>query len=970
MVLSDVNIRIGAKIEALTKGLRKAERELIRSGRQMSQIGQDLTTSLTLPIAAAGAASVKFASDFEESFLKINTLVGVSGDTLDEFRQGIAELSGPLGQSQAALSDALFVITSAGQRGSEALETLEAASKASAIGLGNTSAIARTAVAAVQAYGAANLSSAAAVDKLTAIVRAGNLEASELAPALGRVLPVAASLGVSFDEVGANIATFTRLGVSASESVTALRSLLSNILKPSSEAAKELDRLGISADKLRASIRDRGLATTLQDLIKAYDGNTEGLTRLFGNVEGLANALGTAGAQGEEYLKIVEEIANSNGLVNDGFEKVSQTANFKLKQALVELQNVGVQFGGVLLPIVTDLLGVVTPLVGAFSKLPKPVQEVSVVAGGLLASAGPLVSVFGNLRTVAGTVRIAFQSLKGGLDIAQDTFRSTREVVAATGGSVGSLTGVLPAATRAWKSFNTVVKASIIGAAVTAVVALAFAAKSLSDGLSTAAKAQKAVNDVSLEAEKNIAAERVQAERLTGILKDNTASYEQKQSALNELSRISPQYFSNLSLEKSSVEDINKAYDGYIDNLLRAARAQAAQSKIVELEKERLQLENELSSQSNLGRLGSAIVSGPLNSSVVQITKRINEIEEIQKALANTATNAQIENQKLASTAVTVAGSPIVQPGQGSSGATRLPAPELLPDIASLQDSVALLQNAIGTELQKELEKNPPQVSANFQIEEGVLQQLGEQFDIIDAKNIALGDSFDATQAKLDATKEAINSLLNEGMNPYSAQIEYLQELQAGFTEELENTNNTYAIMAEQTRAIIESGLEDVLISASEALGKSFVGAADGGAIIGAILSSIANSLEQLGKMVIATGTAVEALKAALRSFQGIGAVIAGGALVALAQVVKAKAASLATPAFATGGIVRSPTLALVGDNPNANINPEYILRQDQLQTIADNLGGGSGNMLPAFRLDGDTLLVWYERAAGRRNRR
>lgn len=968
--LAEVNVRIGARIEQLQRGLRRAERELLRSGRQMSRLGADLNTSLTLPIAAAGAASVKFASDFEESFLKINTLVGISGGTLDEFRQGIADLSGPLGQSQTALSDALFVITSAGQRGSEALETLEAASKASAIGLGDTSAIARTAVAAVQAYGAANLSSAAAVDKLTAIVRAGNLEASELAPALGRVLPVAASLGVSFDEVGANIATFTRLGVSASESVTALRSLLSNILKPSSEATKELQRLGISADELRASIRDRGLAATLQDLIKAYDGNTEGLTRLFGNVEGLANALGTAGSQGEDYLKIVEEIANSNGLVNDGFEKVSQTANFKLKQALVELQNVSVQFGGTLLPIVTDLLGAVTPLVGAFSRLPKPVQELSVVAGGLLASAGPLVSVFGNLRTVAGTVRIAFQSLRGGLEIAQDTFNSTRAVVAATGGSVTSLTGVLPAAARAWKTFNTVVKASIIGAAVTAVVALGFAFKSLSDGLSTAAKSQKAVNNVALQAEQNIAAERVEAERLTNILKDNNATYKEKQSALNALNAISPSYFSGLSVEKSSIDQINSAYDKYVDNLLRAARAQAAQSQIVELEKERLQLVNELQNQSNLGRLGSAILSGPLNSSVVQATKRIREIEAIQKALADTATSAQIENEKLINSAVNAAGSPVVQPGQGAQGTASLPVPELLPNLTGISDSVSLLRDAIGNELQKQLDRNPPQVSASFQIEQGVLQQLGEQFDIIDAKNIALGESFDATQAKLDATQAAMVSLLNEGANPYGAQVEYLKELQASLNQELQSSRNQMAGIVEGAEQIIESGLESTLINVGSALGEAFAGAANGGNVMAALIGSIAGMLEQLGKMAIAAGVAVSGLRAALQTLNPVGAIAGGVALIALSKVVQSKLSDLKPTAFATGGIVRSPTLALVGDNPNANINPEYILRHDQLQTIANNLGGGSGDMLPAFRLDGDTLLVWYERAVGRRNRR
>ena len=157
--LAEVNVRIGADIQQLQRDLRRAERVMQRTGRQLGRLGSSLTNSVTLPFAAAGAAAFKFASDFEESFLKLDTLVGLSGDQLKSFEEGINDLSPALGRSKTELSEALFVITSAGQRGASALETLEQASKAAAIGLGNTEDIARAAVSAVQAYGEANLSS-------------------------------------------------------------------------------------------------------------------------------------------------------------------------------------------------------------------------------------------------------------------------------------------------------------------------------------------------------------------------------------------------------------------------------------------------------------------------------------------------------------------------------------------------------------------------------------------------------------------------------------------------------------------------------------------------------------------------------------------------------------------------------------------------------------------------------------------
>lgn len=983
--LASVNVRIGARIEELEKGLRKAERALERSTRQMIRTGQNLTLSLTLPIAAAGQASLAFASDFESSFLKINTLVGVSGDTLEQFRDGIANLSGPLGQSQAKLSDALFVITSAGQRGSEALETLEAASKASSIGLGETADIARAAVAATQAYGSEVLSTTAAVDKLTAIVRAGNLEASELAPALGRVLPIASQLGVSFDEVGANIATFTRLGVSASESVTALKSLLSNLLKPSAEAAKEMERLGISAQELRDGVAKNGLAATLQSLIKAYDGNTEGLAKLFGNVEGLANALGTAGSQGEEYLKIVDEIAKSNGIVNDGFEKVSETAGFKMKRALVELQNVGVQLGGTLIPVVTELLKAVTPLISGFSKLSPTLQKAIVSSGLLVAALGPAVTVFGNLRLAVGSVQAAYRSFGVALLAAQGQMQVNAAATAANATAFGGLKNALSVASAAWGKLNNVAKASIVGATVAAVAALVVVVDKLRNSLSAAGQAQKAMNEVSKAAEENILAEKVAAQELIGVINDENATRREKEIALSRLNDISPAYFKGLKIEKDGIDKINVAYDRYIDNLLKAAKAQAAQEKIIELEKERLALVNELSDPS-LSRIAANAFT--LGGPVASVLSDIKAVDSQIEALLNLRRNSIKEQNTLFKTLLGTGSGAIDelleqskklnnnQIGSGTGGEatpTRTAAPSfLLPPTESIADSAKKIRDALGASLDAEFAANPLQVNTDLNFSGDALTELGKQFEIIDNKTAALGSTFDGTEAKLAAVNQAMISLLDSGANPYGRQIEALKELQSKFNAELANNKINLEAFRESLNSIIESGIENTLTDISSAVGEAFAGLAGGENVMGVLLKSIAGIMEQLGKLAIGTGVAVEGIKKALQSLNPIAAIAGGAALIALAQVVKAKASALSVPKFATGGIVRQPTLALVGDNPNAASNPEYILRQDQLRTIAADISpvGGGGDYLPAFRLDGDTLLVWYERAKIKQGRR
>jgi len=69
---------------------------------------------------------------------------------------------------------------------------------------------------------------------------------------------------------------------------------------------------------------------------------------------------------------------------------------------------------------------------------------------------------------------------------------------------------------------------------------------------------------------------------------------------------------------------------------------------------------------------------------------------------------------------------------------------------------------------------------------------------------------------------------------------------------------------------------------------------------------------------------------------------------------------------FAAGGIVSGPTMGLVGEYPGAKSNPEVIAPLNKLQgMLADNGGGGGGqvNIVGDVRLDGQDLLIAFERA-------
>jgi hypothetical protein len=126
------------------------------------------------------------------------------------------------------------------------------------------------------------------------------------------------------------------------------------------------------------------------------------------------------------------------------------------------------------------------------------------------------------------------------------------------------------------------------------------------------------------------------------------------------------------------------------------------------------------------------------------------------------------------------------------------------------------------------------------------------------------------------------------------------------------------------------------------------------------------NMLKQLTIKLIAAAAAAIVLSIALTIVTG-GANIGGKTLAGL-DLAKAIFSDLSGfPKFAEGGMVFGPTLAMVGDNRNASVDPEVIAPLSKLKAMMG--GTGSQNITVTGRLRGADLLISNERAGRQRSR-
>lgn len=142
--------------------------------------------------------------------------------------------------------------------------------------------------------------------------------------------------------------------------------------------------------------------------------------------------------------------------------------------------------------------------------------------------------------------------------------------------------------------------------------------------------------------------------------------------------------------------------------------------------------------------------------------------------------------------------------------------------------------------------------------------------------------------------------------------------------------------------------LANSIVAAAEAIGQIMAGDLGFGGLMKAILLQFANFLKQIGTQLIQFAIMMIAFKTALKSVLANpwAALAVGAAMVAAAAIMTAlinKNAKDKAPKLAKGGLAFGPTYAMVGDNPNAGVDPEVIAPLSKLKDMM--AGGGTANV-------------------------
>lgn len=169
------------------------------------------------------------------------------------------------------------------------------------------------------------------------------------------------------------------------------------------------------------------------------------------------------------------------------------------------------------------------------------------------------------------------------------------------------LTGRVTLAKNAWTAMNATMKASVFGLIAAGVALLAMKLWDMKKATDASTLAQKALNNIRTEAQKQVVEEKLKLENLIKVAKDEKLSMDERYKAVDALNKIVPHYNATIDKTTKKFKASDKALKAYINNLVKLYEVQGAKKQIQGLAEQRAELEVKLAgAKKNLAGAKSA----------------------------------------------------------------------------------------------------------------------------------------------------------------------------------------------------------------------------------------------------------------------------------------------------------------------------------------------------------------------------
>ncbi len=425
-----------------SENLKKASEKLKNVGSTVSGAG-DKVLKFTAPLVAGGIASLKFATDFEDSIAKVSTIADETEVSMGDLRKQILKLSSDTGIASSEIANNVYDAISAGQKTGDAVNFVANSTKLAKAGFAEAGQSLDLLTTIMNSYGLKSKEVNNVSDILIQTQNKGKVTVAELSSSMGKVIPTANSLGVNLQQVASGYAIMTSKGIKAAETTTYMNSMLNEMGKSGTTANKAIkEASGKTFPELIKSGKTVGdILSIMNDYAKK---NGKSLADMFGSAEAGKAALILSTNAGKDFNSMLGEMKNSAGSTDEAFKKVSDTTGEKFKKSLNKLKNEAIKLGDALAPMMDKGSELITKITDKLGQLDEQQLQTITKAGMAAIAFGGFLKIVGGGISTIGSIAGGLSKLTAvmGTATTATTAIGTATTTAAGVGTAGGLAGL------------------------------------------------------------------------------------------------------------------------------------------------------------------------------------------------------------------------------------------------------------------------------------------------------------------------------------------------------------------------------------------------------------------------------------------------------------------------------------------------------------------------------------------------
>lgn len=337
-----------------------------------AQIIVRAVSTLIASFKEAREEAIQFSVAVAEAF----TISGGALGSMDEMNERVRQLTLSLGATSGVVAEGVYQTLS--NQVVDAADSLEFTAAAGRLAIATNSDL-KDAVNALSSvmnsYGLDVTEVTRVSDVLFKTVELGRTRLNEFGATLGRLAPLTAALGISYQEMAAAVAAVTRKGVPTHTALTQILQVSQKLLRPTEGLQKLYEKWGVATGP-EAIARFGGLAGVLSKMKDETAGNDAAFSDLLGRVRAIVGALNLTSDGASDLTDALSAMNNVSGETVTAMNQIRESTG---RQAVEAWNNLGTE----MLTVGKILAEITTPFAGALQFLITNTKSVIAVTAAL-----------------------------------------------------------------------------------------------------------------------------------------------------------------------------------------------------------------------------------------------------------------------------------------------------------------------------------------------------------------------------------------------------------------------------------------------------------------------------------------------------------------------------------------------------------------------------------------------------------